>query len=101
MDANLIQSRKTRKVTAEIGGNSGSHNQTAASYGNIGTVLGITGLTYKEIVSLSIVNTILTPASILVPSLYNNTLYIAATQSCTRSSTMTVVAEIYDYDYTQ
>ena len=74
----------------EIGGSSGSHNTTAVNFGNIATLTGITGLNDRNIVSIEVINTILSPASILLASLYNNDLYIAASQSCTRSSTISL-----------
>jgi len=86
----VIIPNATKIKIVEIGGSSGSHNTTAVNMGNIATLTGITGLTDRNIISMEIINTILSPASILLGSLYNNDLYIAANQSCTRSSTISL-----------
>ncbi len=85
MNCNIIQGNIKIKL-ATFGGSSGEHSTTAVNYGNIATLTGITGLTNRNIVSIEIINTILTPASIMICSLYNNDLYIACNQTCTRSS---------------
>ena len=61
----------------------GSLSQTSVSIGNIATVTGVSGLTQDRVVSIVFSQTALTPASNALAGMYNDDIYIAATQSCT------------------
>lgn len=85
----IIPVQRYKTVTCQVGNNN-SFTPTAVNYGHIATLTGVTGLSQDKVVGITVMQASLTPASNLIFGFYNSNLYIAASQSCTMSGSMTL-----------